>query len=600
MSDSPSSSPDSLKDPTHAGTKPPSNPKTTTTPSSNKKSSSNKKDDAVVNGKVSIGGATSGTTAAEKKSKKNSKASNASTPSGSPVPTAAGERRNSGGARSNAVKKDSTKSEGLANLENLISELSTTPSTHPTTNAPSSPPTTTRDRRRKSSSSAAGAATIPKIVAPPPAPLTSLPLLPTPSASLNPNAGGFKPNQLGVISDIANEGLVTPTASHFDLMTGRVHSPGRPIVGAGGGVLPTHNSRGSQQFSFPQSPSIIQQHQSMLQQQQQQMQLMQQQQYQLAQAQAQLQYLTQDPASIAIAQMQAMQQQQQQQQQIQQQQLLQQQHQQQLQLQQQQQLRDQRRYSLVGSNPNLMESPGDLMAEQQAIQQQLEALRLQQDSLLTRFTEMQQQQAQNLQTSPRSNHQSQPSLSHRRIQSGSMGSFSSAPTNNAAFGGQHGRNQSITSTHGEGGFLGGGGPGEIEFSPSDRSYPRGFGHGRRESAQGSISSLNGYSMGPFFLRLVIRRDQFLKRHLNEQAINLNSNRTPKLNWLRRRFIFSNSLHIDLPLVILVSLPSECQTLVLNSRWQDMVVELLRRIITLVVSKGNRCSLPTCLKTPSLR
>ncbi|GAA5977778.1 hypothetical protein JCM10908_005093 [Rhodotorula pacifica] len=41
-----------------------------------------------------------------------------------------------------------------------------------------------------------------------------------PPSSLNPAAGGFNPNSLGPIHDMIDEGLVTPTASRFDLMTG--------------------------------------------------------------------------------------------------------------------------------------------------------------------------------------------------------------------------------------------------------------------------------------------------------------------------------------------------------------------------------------------
>lgn len=41
-----------------------------------------------------------------------------------------------------------------------------------------------------------------------------------PPTSLNPAAGGFNPNSLGPIHDMIDEGLVTPTASRFDLMTG--------------------------------------------------------------------------------------------------------------------------------------------------------------------------------------------------------------------------------------------------------------------------------------------------------------------------------------------------------------------------------------------
>ncbi|GAA5864874.1 hypothetical protein JCM3774_004257 [Rhodotorula dairenensis] len=52
------------------------------------------------------------------------------------------------------------------------------------------------------------------VTAPPPSNIN------LPPSNLNPTAGGFNPNSLGPIHDMIDEGLVTPTASRFDLMTG--------------------------------------------------------------------------------------------------------------------------------------------------------------------------------------------------------------------------------------------------------------------------------------------------------------------------------------------------------------------------------------------
>lgn len=388
--------------------------------------------------------------------------------------------------------KGGAKSEGLTNLKNLINELSSTTSSTGSVNQVTSSPTRDRRNRTKSSSSPSKSHSTlgpsPTIVAPPP----SSTLGPN---TLNPNAGGFQPSQLGVLHDFANEGLITPTASHFDLMTGRLNSPGRPVVG-GGGVARNREEQSNSnsqrnQFAFPQSPNQSQSSQ------------LQSQDYQQSSS-SQGPYHN-DPASIAIAQMQAM------------------------------QSHHQQRYSIDASTVN-QDTPGELLAEQLAIQQQLEALRVQQESLLSRFTDMQLQQQHQLQqainsgsqgpgspssthanASSRSNHQSQqPSLGgHRRMQSfqnstGVMGSFGTTA------GSGHNRNPSISSD--AGGFSGGGGPGEMEFSERglaanlnnnnnslgfNRSGSVSYGHARKESAQGSISSLNGWSSSelhrcPFF------------------------------------------------------------------------------------------------------
>lgn len=238
----------------------------------------------------------------------------------------------------------------------------------------------------------------PTIVPPPPA--SSGPT----SAVLNPNAGGFQPGGLGPIHDMKDEGLITPTASNFDLMTGLPHGAGGPgSVGSmpgfsRAGPTPGGGFVGSQgRFSFPGPGN--QQHQ-----QQQAAQVHaqiaafsnQQQQAFLAQ-QVQLQQLAAggfpgagDALATASAQAAAV-------------------------------------AALRQPGVRFAQSPGgldqqaseQLMVEQMNIQRQLEALQLQQQDLIARFVEQQQQQQQ--QPDAPSPRQANP---HQRRQSGQQSSFS--------------------------------------------------------------------------------------------------------------------------------------------------------------------------------
>lgn len=233
-------------------------------------------------------------------------------------------------------------SEGLSNLKHLISELKDSP-----TNNGSASPSHARTKSGGPRSTPSGSGNNPSIS------IAQAPSFPTSSGSststLNPNAGGFQPGTLVPISDMMDEGLITPTASGFDLMTGLPRTPG-----LGGN------------FSFPPvaQPSNYAQ--------QQQLQHLQAQQQAQAQ-QFQLQHLAYQPLSPT-------------------------------------------------SDAN------EMIAEQLAIQQQLESLRIQQASLLTRFTDMQQAQAAGLpSTSATEQARQAQQAGHRRIQShqvgGVMGSF---------------------------------------------------------------------------------------------------------------------------------------------------------------------------------
>lgn len=265
-----------------------------------------------------------------------------------------------GGRRGSGTNQP--KSEGLANLRSLISEIKDAPATGPTTASSSS--------RARTAKGGAGAG-----------PVQGLPV-----SSLNPAARGFTANAgLAPISDLRNEALITPTASSFDLMTGA------PFLGPGG-----HS------FAFPPSANAIQ----LAQQQQQQLLLLQQQQqqqqFQLQQLQAQnLSYVQEQ--QYAAAQMRA-------------------------------------------PTPPRFGGPSqggtnDLLAEQYAIQQQFEQLRLQQESLLARFTDM--QVAEN--AAPRLAQQ-QGNPAQRRMppqqQQGPMGSFGQGGMGNfginGGFGGMSG------------------------------------------------------------------------------------------------------------------------------------------------------------------
>lgn len=251
-------------------------------------------------------------------------------------------KKDASSGTSSPTTSNVTPSDGLSNLKHLISELKDSPSS---SNASS--PSHARTKSGGHRSTPSGSSNTPSIS------IAQAPPLPTSSGSststLNPNAGGFQPGTLVPISDMMDEGLITPTASGFDLMTGLPRTPG-----LGGN------------FSFPPvaQPSNYAQ--------QQQLQHLQAQQQAQAQ-QFQLQHLAYQPLSPT-------------------------------------------------SDAN------DMIAEQLAIQQQLESLRIQQASLLTRFTDMQQAQAAGL-PSVSSTEQARlaQQAGHRRIQShqvgGVMGSF---------------------------------------------------------------------------------------------------------------------------------------------------------------------------------
>lgn len=420
-----------------------------------------------------------------------------------------GGRRGSQGAAT-APKRDgaatppaqSGPSEGLDNLKNIIASLKD--GSPAAAASPSSSPSRARNNPAQHHRKTASGSTTstPTIVAPP----TSS--APAGLSTLNPKAGGFHPNTLGPISDMMDEGLITPTASGFDLMTGRP-VPGGGVGGfrgqgftdfstLGAGELPEEipgfggvaglNSRA---FAFPQTPQSLTQQQQFLQLQQQQ----QQQQFQLQQLAA-MGYGA-DAAAPRFQQ------------------------------------------SSSGGS-----SATELMAEQMAIQQQLENLRIQQENLLVRFGEMSVGGAPASTTS--SPVQPSPTQGHRRIQSqqvgGMMGSFGQGGMGN--FGAQsapslpkgHGRRHSVnvvkstppghsssSSLSGMNVFAGNGGaapaagfglgPGfqfpnngaqqgqqENEFGPPPT---RNFGHTRNTS--GSMSSMSGgWSMSAFPPSLVRR------------------------------------------------------------------------------------------------
>lgn len=410
-----------------------------------------------------------------------------------------GGRRGSHGAAT-ASKRDGTAtppqiraSEGLDNLKNIIASLKDG-SPASTSSPPSSSPNRGRNNpAQQHRKNASGSTSFPTIIAPP-ASASAGP------STLNPKAGGFLPNTLGPISDMMDEGLITPTASGFDLMTGRP-MPGGELGGfrgqgftdfstLGAGELPEEipgfggvaglNSRA---FAFPQTPQSLAQQQLFLQQQQQQQQ----------------QFQHQQLAAMGFGD---------------------------------------------ATGPRFQQQPiggasnaTELMAEQMAIQQQLENLRIQQENLLARFGEM---AIGGAPSSMPSLDQSSPQ-GHRRIQSqqvgGMMGSFGQGGMGN--FGAQsqpslpkgHGRRHSVntvksvsghsasSSLSGMGAFAANGGPAppagfglgpgfqfpndgaaggqqqqENDFGPP---LTRHFGHTRNTSGSMSSSMGGGWSMSAF-------------------------------------------------------------------------------------------------------
>lgn len=282
-------------------------------------------------------------------------------------------------------------SEGLANLQSLISELSAASPSNPTIST--SP---ARSRSRNKNPNVDGTAS-------PVAPNLTLPL---PTSSLNANALGFN-SSLGVIHDLRNEGLITPTATSFDLMTGMPRQPHGSALG--------NQQSPPRAFAFPQTPVS----QLLLLQQQQQQQLQMQ---QMQQMQAQNMGFV-DP-SLAMP------------------------------------LATPPRFP-AGPPPTQDETNG-LMAEQFAIQQQFENLRLQQENLLARFSDMQSSPEVSTAT-PRHAQQQSASPGHRRL--------SSQQPQGGSFGGQGGMGNFST---GGVSFAG-----AVAANPTATGLPRG--HGRRHS-----------------------------------------------------------------------------------------------------------------------
>ncbi|GAA6017655.1 hypothetical protein JCM10207_001238 [Rhodosporidiobolus poonsookiae] len=300
-------------------------------------------------------------------------------------------RRGSGGAQSQQQqqqgKKDGGASENLTNLKNLISDLrdSTGPSSSPgggsgsgsgSASVPASP---ARNRSSPASHRKNASGPVPPSLSSAP-PSTSA----ATHSTLNPSAGGFQPSALGPIHDMMDEGLVTPTASRFDLMTGvpLPHSP--PLTHQGFGAFPVGladeaptyglNQRG---FTFPQNPAAQAQHQA-AQQLLAQQQALQAQQFQLAQL-AGL-----NPAAFSLGS------------------------------------------SLGPSGGGAGGDASELIAEQLAIQQQLASLKVQQEALMARFGDMQAQLVSDAQNPGQGQGQGQqagrggPAGQHRRVQSAQL------------------------------------------------------------------------------------------------------------------------------------------------------------------------------------
>ncbi|SCV73957.1 BQ2448_6387 [Microbotryum intermedium] len=329
----------------------------------------------------------------------------------------------------------SNASEGMASLKNIISELQDSPSSESSASSPQASATNRSGHHQSRSNSSSpvrqrqqaggGGAPHRRNQASSTAPPASAPMIQTLLSSLNPQAGGFQPNMLGPIHDSLDESLVTPTATHFDLMEGIPRSaaaiaratksgagaaaaprqyadftamgaigPGAEFVGGfaasqSSGAGTSVGRAGGFGFSFPPATSTQQQY---------------------AQMQASQQ---QGPYGQQISQ------------------------------QQQQQHQQQQQLAATG----VASQANELLSEQLAIQQQLANLRIQQEQLLARFGDMQQQQlqaasaAESEQPVPVSTTTTNPPSSHRRGQSGfssfgsdggasafgQMGSFNAGP-----------------------------------------------------------------------------------------------------------------------------------------------------------------------------
>ncbi|KAM0790123.1 hypothetical protein ACM66B_005448 [Microbotryomycetes sp. NB124-2] len=252
-------------------------------------------------------------------------------------------------------------------------------------------------------------------------------------SALNPAAYGFQPGSLGAIPDMMNEGLVTPTASHFDLMAGVPRSP--QAIG------PLAGTRVDQQRAFgysqsdPALASAQQQHFLQLQQQQQAF---------------QMQQLANLNAVNAATQ---------------------------------------QRFG-SGNNPNaLVYEANELMAEQLAIQQQLASLRVQQESLLARFGDMQAASLGQINTTAGVSPPSAPAVASN------AGPSQGAPSR------QHRRGQSSQQVGGTMGQFGQGGLGS--FGTNSISGTSTKTHGRRhsatlKSATGTPTPTAGFSGSPNF------------------------------------------------------------------------------------------------------
>jgi protein SSD1 len=379
-----------------------------------------------------------------------------------------------------------------------------------------------------------------------------------------------------------DEGLITPTASRFDLMTGLPNSP--PLQGGNGFAQQQQQNTslfedtspfrgGGGGFNPNASPTFANNNQQLLQ-----LQAQQQQQFDLQRQIAQLGGAVNSAAGVGgfAAQM--------------------------------------------GSNNQA--NANDLIAEQMAIQQQLANLKLQQESLMARFGDMQanlaqvtNQQQETTTTSPRIGSQAQGQ--HRRIPSapqtqptGMMGQFGQGTGGVGAGTKAHARRVSVNTTSASsspnpsqsppmgsnprGGFSGSSGgftfggassggaggsnqqqqqsQGGFTFPPNreqqqqqrtqdgefggwGESSPgqgqgRQMGHHRKQS--GSVSSLGGWTWTPSKLLPSLPTTGYDKLTIISRQINQIPPISPKLNR-----IFSNSQLTELQLVTLESLLSEC-------------------------------------------
>lgn len=307
----------------------------------------------------------------------------------------------------------------MANLQNLISELKDAPATTGSPGAssnlapaPSQSPSRQSPARHRQPGQHARKASAGSHQAPSFNGLQQQQQQAVPPVALNPNAGGFQPGMLGPISDRTDEALITPTASHFDLMTGMPRSPPglsnlRQQSGDFGNASAQPGVVGG--FSSPQQSLAQQQHFIQLQQQQQAF---------------QMQQLANMGAFVGPV-------------------------------------------SPTSGPAQPRDEAAELMAEQLAIQQQLASLRIQQENLLARFGDMQASAGLGAADGPQESPQQQASATrqqHRRVNSqqqiggtmgqfglntsGPMGSFSAGSATGSAGGlpKGHGRRHSVNTS----------------------------------------------------------------------------------------------------------------------------------------------------------